>query len=359
MAAAASPSSSQKGVMNRASSESGEFAGMRLAVVGALVIVLVVLGGAALYYQREIRGSGDGKAVNVLIKPRSTGEQIARTLRDEGVIGSDLVFRIYLRLTDAGGALQAGEYELRTQMPFDDLVAKLQKGPEIAFVKLTLPEGLTLSQTAKRVGEATKITEAEFLDAAKPTTFKPSILPEGAPSLEGFLYPETYYIIEKEKAPDLVKRLVGEFEKRTDGLAWDGAQALGRTPYDILVIASMVEREAQDPEEAAMVSAVIHNRLKANMPLGIDATVRYGIDKPTGALLQSELDRDTPYNTRLHAGLTPTPIANPGLTAIKAALEPAESNALYFVRLADCRHHFFTDDYNEFLAKKDLQPASC
>jgi UPF0755 protein len=328
-------------------------------VLGAFVIVLVVAAGAALYYQRETRGSEDGRAVTVLIKPRSTGEQIARTLRNEGVIGSDLAFRVYLRLRGAGGALQAGEYDLRKEMPFGDLVDTLEKGPDIPFVKLTLPEGLTLAQTAQRVGEATKVTADDFLQAAKPATVKPSILPDGVDTLEGFLYPQTYFIIDKESAPDLVKRLLGEFDKRTADLSWDRAEALGRTPYEILVVASMVEREAQDPEEAPMVSAVIHNRLKAGIRLEIDATVRYGINKPTGPLLQSELDLDTPYNTRLHPGLTPTPIANPGITAIKAALEPAESSALYFVRLADCRHHFFTESYEEFLAKKNLQPTSC
>ena len=332
---------------------------VRAVVLGALVVVLGVVGAALFFYRTQVGGSRDGARVKVLIKPNSTGQQIAQTLRRDGVVGSDLAFRIFLRLKGAGGELQAGEYELRRDMPFGDLVVTLQRGPEIPFVKLTLPEGLTVAQTAEQVGKATRISSEDFLAAATPATVKPAILPDGVPTLEGFLYPETYHIIEKEGAPDLVRRLVREFDTRTAGLPWDRAQALGRTPYEILVIASIVEREAQDPEEAPQVSAVIHNRLRNGMPLGIDATIRYGIAKPTGPLLQSEIDRDTPYNSRLHAGLPPTPIANPGATAIRAALEPADSSALYFVRLADCRHHFFTDDYSEFLAKKDLQPASC
>lgn len=332
---------------------------MRAVVLGALVVVLGVIGAVLLYYQRQVSGTGDGAAVKVLIKPRSTGEQIARTLRQDGVVGSDLAFRIFLKLKGAGAALQEGEYDLRKHMPFDDLLATLERGPKIPYVKLTLPEGLTVAQTATRVGEVTKVSSQDFLGAATPATVKPTILPDGVSTLEGFLYPETYFIIEKEAAPDLVRRLVAEFDKRTADLPWDKAVALGRTPYEILVIASMVEREAQDPTEAPQVSAVIHNRLRTNMPLGIDATVRYGLNKPTGPLLQSELDRDTPYNTRLHAGIPPTPIASPGAAAIRAALEPADSKALWFVRLADCRHHFFTEDYNEFQAKKDLQPASC
>ena len=333
--------------------------GFRTFLLGAVVLVVGVAIAAVILYQRQTGGSGNGAPVKVLVKPLSTGQQIARTLRQNGVVGSDLAFRIYLKLRGGGQGLKAGEYDLRRDMPFGELVDTLERGPKIAFVKLTIPEGFTLTQVAQRVGEVTKVPAEAFLQAATPVTVKPALLPDGVPSLEGFLYPETYYVIERETAPDLVRRLVGEFGKRTASLPWERAQTLGRTPYEILVIASMIEREAQDPKEAPLVSAVVYNRLRANMPLGIDATVRYGIGKPTGALLQSELDRDTPYNTRLHAGIPPTPIANPGATAIKAALEPADSDALYFVRVADCRHHFFTKSFQEFQAKAAEQPVSC
>jgi UPF0755 protein len=333
--------------------------GFRNLVIGVLVVVVGVVIAVFVLYQQQTGGSPNGAPVKVLIKPLSTGQQIARTLREDGVVGSDFAFRVYLKLRGGGQELKAGEYDLRRDMPFDDLVSTLKRGPKIAFVRLTLPEGFTVTQTAQRVGEVTKVTAQDFLQAANPLTIRPPILPDGVSSLEGFLYPETYYVIEKEAAPDLVRRLVDEFGRRTADLPWERAQALGRTPYEVLVIASMIEREAQDPKEAPLVSAVIYNRLRTNMPLGIDATIRYGIDKPTGPLLRSELDRDTPYNTRLHAGIPPTPIANPGATAIRAALEPADSDALYFVRVADCRHHFFTNSYQEFLAKAAQQPATC
>lgn len=337
----------------------GRMGVIRLAALGVLVVAVLAVAGAALFYRQQVGGTENGKPVKVVIQPGSTGEQIARTLLRTGVVGSDLVFRIYLKLNDAGGGLRAGEYDLRREMPYDELLASLEKGPEIEYLKVTIPEGLTEWQTAERVAETTPITAEAFLGAAKPTTVKPSALPDGIQTLEGFLYPETYFITERETAEDLVRRLVGEFDKRTADAPWDRAQALGRTPYEILVIASMVEREAQDPEEAGLVSAVIHNRLERGMPLGIDATVRYGIRKLTGPLLQSELDKPTPYNTRLIAGLPPTPIGNPGATAIRAALEPADSNALYFVRTANCRNHIFTESYEEFLTEKAKQPASC
>ncbi|MGH2688068.1 MAG: endolytic transglycosylase MltG [Actinomycetota bacterium] len=332
---------------------------VRLAALGIVVVALLAAVGAALFYRQQVGGSPDGRPVKVVIDVGSTGEQIAQELLRAGVVTSDLVFRVYLKLNDAGGGLRAGEYNLREEMPYDELLASLEEGPEIEYLKLTIPEGLTEWQTAERVAEATPITAEAFLAAAKPVTVKPAALPEGVQTLEGFLYPETYFITERETAEDLVRRLVGEYDRRTADAPWDRAQALGRTPYEILVIASMVEREAQDPAEAGLVSAVIHNRLERGMQLGIDATVRYGIRKLTGPLLQSDLDKPTPYNTRLIPGLPPTPIGNPGETAIRAALEPADSNALYFVRTANCRNHVFTETYEEFLAEKAKQPASC
>ena len=127
------------------------------------------------------------------------------------------------------------------------------------------------------------------------------------------------------------------------------ARAKNLTPYDVLIIASMVEKEVQVPRERAVVAAVIYNRLRERMPLGIDATIRYGYDiPPTQAILQSQLDADHPYNSRLRIGLPPTPISNPGLAALQAAAHPADVDFLFFVRKADCKSHFFTASLQEF-----------
>jgi UPF0755 protein len=121
------------------------------------------------------------------------------------------------------------------------------------------------------------------------------------------------------------------------------------TPYDVLIIASMVEKETLSPDERQLVSAVIYNRLHARMPLGIDATLRYGLDiPPTESIHQSQLESDSPYNTRKHLGLPPTPIANPGLASLQAAAHPARVNYLYFVRKPDKKHHFFTASFKAF-----------
>jgi UPF0755 protein len=128
------------------------------------------------------------------------------------------------------------------------------------------------------------------------------------------------------------------------------ARSKNLTPYDVLIIASMVEREALAPDERPLIAAVIYNRLKAGMPLGIDATIRYGLNIPgTESLRQSQLDSDNPYNTRKFAGLTPTPIGNPGLASMQAAAHPRRVNYLYFVRKPDRVHHYFTADYQDFV----------
>jgi uncharacterized YceG family protein len=127
------------------------------------------------------------------------------------------------------------------------------------------------------------------------------------------------------------------------------ARSRNLTPYDVLIIASMVEKETLSPDERQLVAAVIYNRLHAGMPLGIDATLRYGLDiPPTESIRQSQLDSDSPYNTRKHAGLPPTPIANPGLASLQAAAHPAKVNYLYFVRKPDKKHHFFTASFEAF-----------
>ncbi|HWM13206.1 MAG TPA: endolytic transglycosylase MltG, partial [Gaiellaceae bacterium] len=171
-----------------------------------------------------------------------------------------------------------------------------------------------------------------------------------APHLEGFLFPATYSFNEDTTSRQLVEMQLAAFDRAWAQVDAKEARRKNLTPYDVLIIASMVEKEVQVPRERPLVAAVIYNRLRARMPLGIDATIRYGLDiPPTQAILQSQLDSDNPYNTRNRAGLPPTPIANPGLASLQAAAHPAPVDFLFFVRKADCRSHFFTASEQEFL----------
>jgi UPF0755 protein len=170
--------------------------------------------------------------------------------------------------------------------------------------------------------------------------------------LEGFLFPATYDFTAKTTTAQLVDRQLEAFRRNWAKVDLGYARSKKLTAYDVLIIASMVEKETLAPDERPLVAAVIYNRLKAGMPLGIDATIRYGLNVPgTEALRESHLADESPYNTRIHAGLPPTPIANPGLASIQAAAHPARKNYLFFVRKPDKVHHFFTASEDAFYAK--------
>lgn len=343
--------------------------GLIFAAIGLLVLSVTAVA-AALWVSPK--GASNGDAVSVVILPGASGQEIARQLEDHNVIRSSTAFRIYMRLVGIGADLKAGEYELRENMAFSDLVEILRKGPTVRFVRLIIPEGLNVEQTADRVAAQTHISKEEFLQAATTATIVPKVLngvsdprvipqtPSGTMTLEGVLYPNTYFVSEKETAASLVQRLAEQFEKETSDIDWNRAGALGLTPYQALVVASLIEEEAKLDEERSMVSAVIHNRLKLGMKLEIDATVQFLVRKYGGEkLTQSDLAVDSPYNTRLYAGLPPGPLSSPGLASIEAALQPAQSDALFYVLKPDCRSHEFTTDYDEFLNARRQAPQGC
>jgi uncharacterized YceG family protein len=226
--------------------------------------------------------------------------------------------------------------------------------------RILFPEGFTRAQMVARAQAVAKIAEQESKRKVKlsgsayaAATAKPRTFPGfGSTKLpyEGFLFPDTYDFDRKTTAADLVANQLGEFSSMFGKLNLSYARSKNLTPYDVLTIASMVEGEAQVPSERPLVAAVIYNRLRDHMPLGIDATLRYGLHvPPTQSLTQSELANPTPYNTRLHDGLPPTPINNPGLASLQAAAHPAHVDYLYFVRKPDHKHHYFTANYQDFL----------
>jgi UPF0755 protein len=219
--------------------------------------------------------------------------------------------------------------------------------------RVIVPEGFTRAQMAERVDAVAKIATQKrgkpvalagrrYLLASRKATI-PCFAPRRRTTLEGFLFPATYDFLAKTTSRRLVGAQLQAFCEnwRTVNLGY--AKSKNLTPYDVLTIASMVEKETLAPSERRLVAAVIYNRLHARMPLGIDATLRYGLHiAPTQSILQSQLESDSPYNTRKLPGLPPTPIANPGLASIRAAAHPAKVDYLYFVRKPDKIHHFFT-----------------
>jgi UPF0755 protein len=179
-------------------------------------------------------------------------------------------------------------------------------------------------------------------------------------NLEGFLFPALYEFSPDTTAATLVQNQLAAFAQRWQSVDVSAARRRGRTPYDVLSMASMVERETVVPAERRLVAAVIYNRLEQGMPLGIDATLRYGLGiQGTRPLTKAQLASNTPYNTRRFKGLPPTPIGNPGLASIRAAARPAGVDYLYYVRKPDKIHHFFTADEEEFCRKAREYGYSC
>ena len=234
--------------------------------------------------------------------------------------------------------------------------------PPPPTLRIIFPEGFTREQMAERIGEVDKIAQDKRKLDPRLLPNRYRALTNGAsrvprqfrtqgnpPHLEGFLFPATYEFTEKTTTRQLVNKQLTAFRRNWSQLNLRYARSKKLTPYDVLIIASMVEKEVIAPEERALVAAVIYNRLKAGMTLGIDATIRYGLSVPgTESLRESHLADPTPYNTRIHAGLPPTPIANPGLASLQAAAHPAKANYLYVVRKPDKVHHFFTASKREF-----------
>ena len=214
---------------------------------------------------------------------------------------------------------------------------------------LTVPEGLDRRQVAELAEEAG--LKGDYAEATR--RFKGFDLSkydaEGAPHLDGFLFPATYELPKRATARDLVERQLTAFEDNLDGIDLAYAKSKNLTEYDLLKIASMIEREIQVPEERRLAAAVIYNRLAQGTPLGIDATIRYEDQNYDEQLVQSRLDQDTPYNTRINSGLPPTPIGNPGLASIEAAANPAQSDAFFFVvKPGSCGEHVFVETQEEF-----------
>ncbi|MCL4401087.1 MAG: endolytic transglycosylase MltG [Actinomycetota bacterium] len=293
------------------------------------------------------------------IAPGTSAADIARMLVDNNVIDSADDFMQKAQDEGAAADLKAGTYRLRRGEPIGNIIADLRQGKQAADKVLTVPEGFDIADIAGLLASKTAISAPAY-GAAAAVNGRQLPLPGAgkAPSLEGFLFPSTYNLDEDTDAAALVKQQLEVFRENTGGLDWSGAAGqrtapANLTPYQILIVASMVEREARVPEERPLVAAVIYNRLKSGMKLEVDATVQYAIGAWKKDLTEQDLQTDSPYNTRLYAGLPPGPICNPGLASIQAALQPAAVNYLYYVATGDAAgHHFFTDSYDAFLREK-------
>jgi UPF0755 protein len=311
-----------------------------------LLVVLIAAGGvaAARYYDWCREASGPREPVTFEVERGTSGSEIVDSLHDRGVLRCALVSRWELRRRSLEDELRSGSFELTTNMNLDEVLVVLTTPPEqVRTVRLTIPEGYRLTQIAERVREELRISSEQFNRAVAQGDWSlPPYLPDEAESVEGFLFPETYeFRAEGTTATDVIDRLIDQFGAVAEDLPWNNAEALGVTPYEVVTIASMIEEEARVAEERAVIAGVIYNRLQSGMTLGIDATLLYDDPTPDGQLSFSDLEYDSPYNTRIYGGLPPTPISSPGLASLQAALEPAETEFFFYVLCGEDGHHEF------------------
>jgi len=318
----------------------------------AVLAILTIFIALFIHYFYPSQGA---ETVYVTIEEGESTSSIATKLHQEGVVTSSLLFRFLAWIEGKQDNFKAGQYVFNPGMHFGEVFSILEEGPNYV-VRVTIPEGLTVRQTAAKVSEVTNVTVEEFEAAAASGDYQVSIIPpEKQDNLEGFLFPKTYELAVEVSARSVVERLLGQFEIEVADVDWAKAEGLGVSPYEAVIIASLIEREATLDDERPLVAAVIYNRLNAGMRLQIDATVQYALPQWKDVLTYEDLETPSPYNTYLHYGLPPTPICSPGKSSIVAALNPADVDYIYYVATGD-GGHFFTSDYNEFLrVKKEVQ----
>lgn len=292
------------------------------ATVVIILIGVIVLGGVALWYIRRINPPGDpGPAQNFTVNDTDTLLTVSQRLEDEGFVVDDAVFRWYVE-RQGGIDLVPGFYTLRPLDHMGNIVRVLRTPPNETYSKVTFPEGFTLTQMARRLAETMPgISAKRFVQLATSGDITSDYQQPGGTSLEGLLFPDTYFIAGDETEAQVIQRMADMMERVGRQEGFDSLSGETLTPYQILVVASLIEREARVPSERAKIARVIYNRLYIGMPLQIDASLYYGQDPDTPF---SELkESDSPYNLYRVTGLPPTPIANPGRASIEAAMNPA------------------------------------
>jgi len=341
--------------------------GVTRTVATVVVASVLFLGGLGWWTVRVLNPSGEpGVAVNFTVNEGDTISSVASRLETAGIIANATIFRWYVS-TKGTIALTPGYYALKPKDNAGSIIETLSTPPAQTFISVTFPEGMTVTQMAKRLSEKMTFMKPEdFMAAANSPDTVSALRPKSETSLEGLLFPDTYQISGDDTESRVVARLVSMMERVSRQVELTaGAKARGFSPYEILIIASLIEREAKVATDRSKIAQVIYNRLSKKMKLEIDASVKYGQDP---AMTWTEMKAtDTPYNTYINAGLPPTPIANPGKASIQAALAPfgappasdpactglpvgVKCEYLYYVLADEAGGHVFATTYEQHLS---------
>ncbi len=324
---------------------------------------------AGYYVIEELKPvPSSGEQVVFTIPEGASSSGIAHILENNGIIRNAALFSYYLKYKGLGTGFQAGTYAMEPGISVQEVIDRLNRGDTVKeeTIRFTIPEGYTVVQTVRLLAELgfseeelnRLVNEPASLASGEETGLEALIseIPDSDQirfKLEGYLFPETYELPKDATAEQALRRMVSELERKLTKLPESWRQQLeanGTSFHDMLTIASLVEREVVVEEERALVSGVIYNRLEQGMPLQLDATVQYLFDEQKERVLEKDLQIESPYNTYLHQGLPPGPIASPGFASIEAALYPKSSNYLFYVTAKDgSGKHFFAETYQGHL----------
>jgi UPF0755 protein len=323
---------------------------------GVLLLAALMTFYLWLYYHTPAAPEGEVRLVS--IAPGTSLQQIAAQLRQEGLIRHPRMFLLYVTLLQPGSHLQAGEYDLRATMSPAQIVTTLRLG-KVRHYTLTIPEGATSRDIAALVS-AQGLGDPQILLALVHDAAFIASLGLDVPSLEGYLFPETYSLPRNLSERTLLTRMVQTLQKNYNEEIAAHGENLGLSQHEVLTLASLIEKEAQRDEERYLIAAVYHNRLRRGMRLQCDPTVIYALGEYfDGNLRKLDLLFDSPYNTYRYAGLPPGPIANAGRRAIEAAVSPAPVDYLYFVATGEQGQHKFSttlQEHNQAVRQYQIGP---
>ena len=307
-------------------------------VVGAVAVVFVYGNySSALKYALNPAGSD---RVIVDIKQGTSGTQIAELLFEEGLIKSPSAFSFYIKQKGLGTNLQAGRMIFQENFTLPEIVNVLMEGKSAEF-PITLLEGWTVQQIASHLESESLTTAEEFIECLKSCEFDFNFIPENY--LEGYLYPDTYFAnIGSYSNERFINRLITTLKNKLDDEDWAAINDSERSFEDIMIMASIVEREERNDAEKSTVAGILWNRFDANIGLGADATVLYALGRTSGGLTHADLQIDSPYNTRKYAALPPTPISNPSIESIRASIYAKDTNYWYYLHDPQGGIHYAT-----------------
>ena len=315
------------------------------------------MGAVYFIYTSAIAGGADEPEgpVSVEVVKGDTLSGVASKLEEAGVIKSALVFKAQARIDGYGTEIKTGRYTFEPGQDSGEILEKLTAGDAVPTMAVTIPEGLTLGETARTVAAGTGVSAVGFEEAARETDYGYAFLEdESIETTEGYLFPRRYDFEKGVTAAQVVDRLLGQYLLETEGPDIAGARERhGLTEHELVTVASLIEKESANAGERPVIASVIYNRLRRDMPLQIDATIQYALAKPKENLSLSDLEVDSPYNTYENPGLPPGPICSPSRQSLEAAIDPDQTGYLYYVLKANDQEHFFTDDYEAFLRAKE------